>query len=73
MAITSRSDLSRNSSTCLCPIYLSNRSVYKLLLLDRNTWNHISANKEMIIIKKEYLKTFNYVEIIHCKNSYMKL
>ena len=32
-------------------VYESNRSVWKLLVLNKNTWNHISVCKQKIIIK----------------------
>ena len=44
IAITPSSTLIRKSSTCWGPIYRSNRSVWKLIVLDRNTWYHITVS-----------------------------
>ena len=41
VAITPRSTLTQSGSTCF--IYWSNRSVWKLLVLDWNTWYHITV------------------------------
>ena len=52
--------LTLSSSTCLSPFYESNRTVWKLLVLDRNTWNLITVCKQMIIIETEIV-TWNYI------------
>ena len=40
IAITPMSTLTQSGSTCKSSIYGLNRSVLKLLVLDKNTWNH---------------------------------
>ena len=55
IVITPRSTLTFSGSTCKGPIYGSNKSVWKLLVLDRNSWYNITE------------------QIIHIKNSYLKL
>ena len=46
--ITPSSTLIRNGSTCYNLINGSNRSIWKLLILDRNTWNYIIQWKQRI-------------------------
>ena len=42
--------LTRSSRACYVPVYVSNWSVWKLLVLDRKTWNHITVDKLFILI-----------------------
>ena len=43
------STLTWNGSSCWSPINRLNRSVWKLFVLDRNTWNHITMCKSFIL------------------------
>ena len=47
--ITLRSTLTLSGSTCYGPIYESNRSVWKLLVLDKDMWNNTTVCKQIII------------------------
>ena len=51
ITVTSRSTLTRSGNTCLDPISGSNKSVSKLLVLDKNVCNHMTLRKQMDIIK----------------------
>ena len=55
--LISMTTLTHNSSTYQDPIYGSSRSVWKLLVFDRNNWNHIIVCKLFFfVIKDGYLK-----------------
>ena len=51
IAITPRSTMTRSGSTCLDPIYESNRFVWKIFVLDSNTWNHMTERKSLVLDK----------------------
>ena len=46
IAITPRSTLTQCDSTC----YESNRSIWKLLVLDRNTWDHSTLSLLLFLV-----------------------
>ena len=45
IVITVKCTLTQTGRTCQAPIYGSNTSIWKLLQLDRYSWNHITENK----------------------------
>ena len=51
VAITPRSTLTQTGSNGSGLMYIFNRSVWKLSVLDKNTKNHINVGKQMIINK----------------------
>ena len=53
MVITLRSTLTGNGNSCEIPYNVSNRSVWKLLVIDRNTWNSTQTTDYY------YLKPYN--------------
>ena len=63
MVFTARSTLTQSG-----PIYGSNKSVWELSILDRNTWNYITV--QIIYIKNSYLKLIFLQMVIF---SYLKI
>ena len=84
IGIIPRFTLTRSGSICLDPVYESNRSIWKLFVLDRNTWFHITEckielrmvpwryNSLLKIIIISYMKPYNCVQIICIRKEYLK-
>ena len=65
IVIIPRSTLTRNRSIYQGPIYGENGSVWRLLVLDKNTWYHLTAWKEKKKTFKKLLQKCQYKRTMH--------
>ena len=61
LAITPMSTLTWSDSTHYGPNYRSNRSIWKLFFLDKNTWYHLPMSKNW----RNYTKIYNFLNSRH--------